>query len=358
MKRIERIIIAIFFVATSLAAVSASDQQNDISFNPNRNGSSDTSQAIQAQDEERVTVGTNLVSVNVSVTAQGGKSVKGLTRDQFEVFDDNVRQRIAFFSAEDAPSTIGIVYDMHPSTMERTQATLRALKQFVQTLRAEDNFFIVAFNERGSLILDFIPTLDQVQTNLPLGPPKGPTSLYDAVYLAAGKIHASTHPKRALLIISDGQDHNSQRSYTEVRNRVRGFDVQIYSISLDNPASDITGMNTDRWVFEDVTGRMGRRALLMNTEAGLGQAVLAELAKVSGGTAYVPEARSDRELIGICTQIALELRQQYAIGFYPTDAKASAKWHRLRIRVRPLDRSQGSMTLSYREGYQLPVQRR
>jgi Ca-activated chloride channel homolog len=350
------LIIAMIFVATSFSAGSVVAQRESSSSALNQQGGVATS--VAAQDEERVTVGTNLVSVNVSVTGSGGKYVGGLTRDQFEVLDDGVRQQIAFFSAEDAPSTIGIIYDMHPSTMERTAATLRALKQFVQTLRREDNFFIVAFNERGSLVLDFIPTLEQVQTNLPLGPPKGPTSLYDAVYLAAGKIRESTQPKRALLIISDGEDHNSERSYTEVRNRIRGFDVQIYSISIDNPADAASGVNSDRWVFEDVTGRTGRRALLANAEAAFGHAVLEELARVSGGTAYFPEARSDRELIGICTQIAFELRRQYAIGFYPTDRTSAAKWHRLRIRVRPLDGSRGRLALSYREGYQLTPQRR
>ncbi|MBV9211793.1 MAG: VWA domain-containing protein [Acidobacteria bacterium] len=304
----------------------------------------------QSQEDE-VAVGTNLVSVNVTVTGSNGKSVSGLKREQFEVFDDNEKQQIAFFSAENAPTTFGIVYDMHPSTVERSTATLRALKQFTRTLRTEDDFFIVAFNERGSLSLDFIPTLEQVQTNLPMGQPKGAASLYDAVYMAAGKIRESRNPKRALLIISDGLDHNSRSSYREMRDRIRGFDVQIYSIRIDDSA------NTNRWAFEDVTRRTGRRTF-EKAETAMGSAALAELAKASGGTAYFPEAAGERELAAICTQIALELRQQYAIGFYPTDATGGARWHRLRLRVIPSDESQGRLTLSYREGYQSFAQRR
>lgn len=304
----------------------------------------------QAQEEE-VAVGTHLVSVNVTVTGSNGKYVSGLRREQFEVFDDNAKQQIAFFSAENAPTTFGIVYDMHPSTVERSTATLRALKQFTRTLRPEDDFFIVAFNERGSLVLDFIPTLEQVQTNLPMGQPQGAASLYDAVFMAAGKIRASQNPKRALLIISDGEDHNSRSSYKELRNRISGFDVQIYTIGIDDSPNNKSA-KSDRWTYEDLTRRTGRRTLA-NAEAAMGRAVLEELSKASGGTAYFPETTGERELAGICTQIALELRQQYAIGFYPTDTTSAAQWHRLRINVRPPDQSQGRLALSYREGYQI-----
>ncbi len=331
MKRIAQSIIALLFITVFVSAQS------------------------QAQDEE-VAVGTNLVSVNVTVTGSNGKYVSGLKREQFEVFDDNQKQQITFFSAVDAPTTFGIVYDMHPSTIERSTATLRALKQFTRTLRTEDDFFIVAFNERGSLVLDFIPTLEQVQTNLPLGQPKGAASLYDAVYMAAGKIRASRNPKRALLIISDGLDHNSRSSYEELRDRIRGFDVQIYSIRIDDSVNSGT-TNADGWAFEDVTRRTGRRNF-EKAETEMGSAALAELAKASGGTAYFPETSGERELAGICTQIALELRQQYAISFYPTDMASEAKWHRLRIRVLTSDKSRDRLTLSYREGYQSTPQLR
>ena len=355
MKRIAQAIVTPLFIATPLVAGNSIPENH--SSRRNHNDDHLTSTANQIQDEEKVTIGTNLVSVNVTVTEPGGKYVRGLSRDQFEVFDDNVRQQIAFFSAEDAPITFGIVYDMHPSTLERSTATLRALKQFVRTLRSEDNFFIIAFNERGSLVLDFIPTLEQVQTNLPMGKPKGPASLYDAVYLAAGRLRESKITKRALLIISDGEDHNSRRSYKELRNRIRGFDVQIYAIGIDDSPNN-SSTNSDRWAYEDLTRRTGRRTLLLNPEASLGGAVLDELARTSGGTAYFPETTSERELTGICRQIATEIHQQYAIGFYPTDMASGAKWHRLRIRVRPLDGSQGRLALSYREGYQSFAQRK
>jgi hypothetical protein len=134
-----------------------------------------------------------------------------------------------------------------------------------------------------------------------------------------------------------------------LRNRFREFDAQIYTIGIANPAMDqFAGYR--RWVFEDFTRQTGSRSFLLNAEAALGRAVLGEMARVSGGTAYTPESESEPELTGICTQIALELREQYTIGFYPGDL-TSKKWHRIKVRVNPSE-SSSSFALSYRKGYQ------
>lgn len=156
-------------------------------------------------------------------------------------------------------------------------------------------------------------------------------------------------PKRALLIISDGQDHNSRSNYRQLRNRLSAFDVQIYAIDLP----DSQNYYANSWTFEDLSQNRSQRRLLQNAEAAFGRAVLDELSRVTGGTAYFPEARSDRELIGICTQIALEMRQQYAVGFYPTENADHSKPHTLRITVRRQDRPQNRLTVSYRRTYQL-----
>jgi VWFA-related protein len=310
--------------------------------------------SLRAQENDQVRIGTNLVSVNVSVNNRSGSYVGGLSREQFQLFDNDVQQRIAFFSAEDSPSIIGIVYDMHPSTSEHTRARLESLKLFVKTLRAEDRFFIVAFNEDGSLVLDFIPNQEQVETHLARGTGKGPNSLYDAVFLAAGKIRESQLPKRALLVISDGTDHNSERGYKDLSDRLREFDVQVYAIMLPPliTGGPIAG-NDYRWEFEDLSSPNGRRPLLADSDIVFGRAVFDELARITGGTAFFPEARTDRELLGICTQIGLELRRQYTLGFYPTDSAEGTVRHRLSIKFQPANRSQVGYVLSHRTTYQL-----
>lgn len=299
--------------------------------------------------EERIVTGINLVSVNVIVTERNGKYVKGLGRDQFEVFDENVKQQILHFSAEAGPVSLGIVCEIHNATPEKTRAMLTALKQFTRGLRNDDDFFFAAFGTLGSMTTDFVPAADQVLDHLAAVRPGGSSSLYDAVYAAANRLRKARNLKKALLIVSDGQDDNSRTSYDRLRNRLREFDVQIYAIGIANPATDqFAGYG--RWVFEDVTRQTGRRPFLLNTEASMGRAVLAEMARVSGGTTYVPESENEPELVGICAQIALELREQYTIGFYPTQQAANKDWHRIRVQVNT-GRNSNGLVLSYRQGY-------
>lgn len=299
--------------------------------------------------DETVVVSSNLVTVNVIVTDNKGRYVTGLKPEQFSIYDENAKQKIAHFSVGAAPVSIGIVFEVHTSTPERVAGVLAALKQFVATLGEHDNYFFTAYSADGSLTTEFIPSASQVIEHLSVVKPDGPSALYDVLYFAAGRLRQSNNLKRTLLVISDGQDDRSKHSYTELRNRLREFDAQIYTIGISDPAMDqFAGYR--RWMFEDFTRQTGRRSFLLNAEAALGRAVLGEMARVSGGTTYSPERENEPELTGICTQIALELREQYTLGFYPGDL-TSGKWHRLKVRI---EREQGSgLSLSYRKGYQL-----
>jgi Ca-activated chloride channel family protein len=300
--------------------------------------------------EESVLVTTNLVTVNVIVTDNSGRYVKGLKSDQFSIYDENARQKIAHFSVGAAPVSIGIVYEIHTASPSHVSAMLAALKQFVSALGERDNFFFTAYSSNGSVTSEFIPAANQIIEHLSVVKPGGPSALYDVVYSAAGRLRQSNNLKRALLVISDGRDDHSDHSYNELRTRLREFDAQIYTIGIADQAIDqVAGYR--RWVFEDFTRQTGRRSFLLNSEAAMGRAVLGELARVSGGTTYVPESESELELTGICSQIARELREQYTLGFYPSDS-TSKKWHRIEVRVDPLQSSSG-LSLSYRNGYQL-----
>lgn len=298
--------------------------------------------------EEKIVTGIDLVSVNVVVTDRSGKYVKGLNSAQFEVFDEKVKQRIAHFSDEAAPVSLGIVCEVHNSTPAKTRAMLTALKQFTRGLGTDDDFFFMAFGSQGSVASDFVPTADQVLEHLANVKPGGPASLYDAVYLAADRLRKSRHLKRTLLIVSDGEDENSRTSYQELRNRLRDFDLQIYAIGIANPSSD-QRPSLGVWVYEDLTRPTGRRPFIANTETASGRAVLAEMARVSGGATYYPENENEPELVGIFAQISLELRHQYTIGFYPTGQSAKKEWHKIEVRANAQDSRQ--LVLSYRQGY-------
>lgn len=298
--------------------------------------------------EEQIVTGINLVSVNVIVTDRNGRYLRGLNREQFEVFDEKVKQQIAHFSDESAPVSIGIVCELHNSTPVKTRAMLTALKQFTRGLERDDDFFFMAFGIQSGVASDFVPTSDQALGHLASVRTGGPASLYDAVYVAADRLRKSRNLKKVLLIISDGEDENSHTSFKELRNRLRDFDVQIYAIGIANPSVDQRS-SLGAWVYEDVTRPTGRRPFIPNAETAIGRAVLAEMARVSSGATYFPETENEPELASIFAQISLELRNQYTIGFYPTDQRSIKDWHKIQVRVNAANSRQ--LGLSYRRGY-------
>jgi Ca-activated chloride channel homolog len=273
----------------------------------------------------QIVLGVGVVNVIVSVTDPYGRFVTGLGKDHFDVFDDKVKQQIAHFTDEDSPVSLGIVYDVSGSMKERIARSVKALRRFIETSHDDDDFFLIGFNDRAKLVQDFTPSGDQVISHLMFVQPKGSTALYDAAYLAVEKVAQGRHTKKALLIISDGQDNNSRYTYKELRNRVKEADVQIYAIGITDPASD--------------------------SLAGFGRGVLEEITRMTGGRAFFPNAYNEPELVEICTRIALELRHQYSIGFYPTDMTSEAKWHKVQVKVNP-PKGLGRLSLTYREGYQ------
>ncbi len=287
----------------------------------------DTAKQVQNKDKRdgMVQIGTNLVSMTISVTDPYGRFVTGLSKEHFEIFDEKVKQQIDLFTDEDSPVSIGVIYDVSGSMKERIARSVRAVKRFIETSHDDDDFFLIGFNDRAKLVHDFTTSGDQLVSHLMFVQPKGSTALYDAAYLGVEKVGQGRHKKKALLIISDGQDNNSRYTYKELRNRVKEADVQIYAIGITDPYSD--------------------------SLAGFGRSVLEEITRMTGGRAFFPNAYNEPELIEICTRIALELRHQYSIGFYPSDTTSEAKWRRLQVKVNP-PKGLGRLSVNYKDGYQ------
>jgi Ca-activated chloride channel family protein len=290
-----------------------------------RTTASKTGDTKSQKPKDDIRIGTAIVNVTVSVTDPYGRFVTGLGKDHFELFDDKVKQQIAHFTDDDAPVSLGIVYDVSGSMKERVGRSIRALRRFIETSHADDDFFLIGFNDRAKLVQDFTTSGDSILGHLLFASPHGSTALYDAAYIAVEKVQQGRQSKKALLIISDGQDNNSRYTYKELRNRVKEADVQIYAIGITDPAND--------------------------TLAGFGRSVLEEITRMTGGRAFFPNAYNEPELVEICTRIALELRHQYSVGFYPTDIQSEAKWHKVQVKVNP-PRGLGRLSLSYRDGYQ------
>ncbi len=272
-----------------------------------------------------VKIKTDLVTLTLTVTDLYGRYVSGLTRKAFSVVDNDTPQEITFFSDSDAPVSIGILFDVSGSMSgEKIGKARKALERFVATSHPSDEYFLIAFNKRAQLLLDRTRDGEAVLQKLTLVEPKHNTALYDAVYLGIEKVTRGSHQKRALLIISDGQDNASRYNFGEVRRLMKESDVVTYAVGI-----------MDRG---DVGSMLGMQ----------GQAFLDELTSVTGGKSFYPQ--SDVEMDEIFERIALELRHQYSIGYTPKDFEPNGKWRKVKVKVKP-PRGLPRLTVRSREGY-------
>jgi Ca-activated chloride channel family protein len=275
--------------------------------------------------EGPVKVKTDLVSLTLTVTDLYGRYVSGLTKKAFTVIDNNEEQEITFFSDKDAPVSLGVIFDVSGSMSgEKIAKARKALERFIATSHPSDEYFLIAFNNRAQLLLDRTRDGDAVLRKLTLVNPRENTALYDAVYLGVDKVTRGAHQKRALLIISDGQDNASRYNFGEVRRLMKESDVVTYAVGIlgGGDASSMLGMQ--------------------------GQAFLDELTSVSGGKSFYPQ--TDVEMDEIFERIALELRHQYTVGYTPKDFQPDGKWRRVKVKVKP-PRGLPRLTVRSREGY-------
>ncbi|HEY0458287.1 MAG TPA: VWA domain-containing protein [Pyrinomonadaceae bacterium] len=297
-----------------------------------------------AQADDTIRVETNLVTVNVAVTDKSGKYIKGLKREDFEVWDNRAKQPIDTFSAEDVPVSFGIVYDLHPTTDERRKIVLDALRQFTKDLKPKDNFFVTVFNERGSLTTDFVPNPEQIDANLTDIKPATPNSLYDAIFAASAKVREQRNTKQVLLVLTDGADESSDHSLKELRNHLRSVNLPVYSVSFarDNQRQQVG--------FYDLYRTTGKQTLGAIETSQLNSAALAEISKSSGGQNFDRAVQNRYLLFGVFKKVQGEVENQYVIGFYP-DA-TDGKWRKLKITVK--NTGVKKYRLSNRKGYLSP----
>lgn len=333
------IVLALSFILVCLAWVSAQQntpQQGSESKQGQEAKTSPQSQSQQSPQRPTTRPGegtqkpptevlnTEVVSLTITVTDPYNRLVTGLDKQHFEVYEDKVKQEIAYFSDDDVPVSLGIVFDVSGSMKGKLDRARDALKAFIQTSHNDDDFFLVGFNQRANLLAEFTDG-DTLSNKLHLVDPKGQTAVYDAVYLGIEKVKQGRHDKRAILLISDGQDNSSRYTYGELRKLLKEAGVQIYCIGIVEMGGGAGG------------------ALDMQ-----GQGILEEIAQVTGGKAFFP--RTAAELEDQTTRIALELRHQYSIGYMPTNVKKDGQWHKIKVNVKQ-PRGLPTLKVQHKEGY-------
>jgi Ca-activated chloride channel family protein len=278
-----------------------------------------------------IRVDTTLVLIPVSVTDPMSRFVTGLDKENFKLSEDKVDQEITQFSSEDAPLSVGVVFDTSGSMGAKLQKSRQAVAQFMKTANPQDEFFLVEFSDRPELVQTFTTQTEEVQNRLTFTQAKGRTALLDGVYLAMNQMKKAHNPRKAILIISDGGDNSSRYTETEVKNAVREADVQIYAIGI----------------FEPVMSR-GRTAEEMS-----GPALLAEMAEQTGGRHFAVDNLA--ELPDVAAKIGIELRNQYLLGYSPKNATRDGKYRRVQVK---LVKTTGlpQLRAMFRTGYYAPTQ--
>lgn len=302
-----------------------------------------TFSSVSSAQDEPIRVETNLVTVNVAVTDKSGNYIKGLKKENFEIWDNRIKQPIDTFSAENVPVSFGIVYDLHPTTDGRTRIVLEAMRQFTKNLKEKDNFFVTVFNERGSLTTDFVPNTEQIDANLTDIKPATPNSLYDAIFAASEKIRERRDMKQVLLVLSDGEDKSSHHSLKELRTHLRSVNLPVYVVSFGGENHRLIG-------YYDLYRSNGRQTLGALETSRINTAALDEIIKSSGGQTFDRTMQNSYLLSGVFKKVQSEVESQYVIGFYPDEA--DGKWHKLKLKVN--NPTGKKYKLSNRKGYLSP----
>jgi len=266
---------------------------------------------------------TLVINVPVTVTDPGGRYVTGLEQANFEVYEDKVKQNIQFFNDSDQPVSIGIIFDISGSMKSRINRAHEALMKFVDASHDEDDFFLVAFNSGAKVIRDFTTDGHGIANALTLVEPKGSTALYDAAYIGVEKVRQGRHNRKAIIIISDGQDNSSRYTYNELRKIIKEADVQVYALGITDFGG---GSSVD---FE-------------------GQSILEEITRTTGGRAFFPNTPLDLE--DSITRIALELRHQYSLGYVPQNSTHDGRYRKIRVVINP-PKGLPRLYVSAKEGY-------
>jgi Ca-activated chloride channel family protein len=287
-------------------------------------------QPSETTPRSNIRVDTTLVLIPVTVTDPLNRFVTGLERENFRLYEDKAEQKLLQFSSEDAPLSVGLVFDCSGSMSNKLDRSRKAVAQFFRTANPEDEFFLVQFNDRPELVLPFTTSLEEIQNRLTFTQAKGRTALLDGVYLALHQMKKARNPRKALLIISDGGDNSSRYTESEIKNLVREADVQIYAIGI----------------FEPISSR-GRTA-----EELAGPGLLQEIAEQTGGRHFPVENLN--ELPDIAAKIGIELRNQYLLGYTPSNQERDGRYRRVTVKlVQP--RGLPPLRAFWRLGYYAPT---
>jgi Ca-activated chloride channel homolog len=259
---------------------------------------------------QSVHIDVDLALVNVTVTDPHDRLVSGLLPKNFHVFENNVEQEIQYFSSEDGPISIGVIFDLSGSMGNKVGKSKAAALQFLKTANPQDEFFLVGFSDHAELMSTFTNSVEDLQSRIVSASAKGSTALLDAIYLGLSEMRTARNAKRALLIISDGGDNHSRYRENDIKRMARESDTQLYAVGMFDPLESRSG------TLEELNG----------------PSLLTEVTELTGGRAF--DVENLNQLPDITAKIGAELRNQYILGYRPSNKSHDARWRKIKITLR------------------------
>jgi Ca-activated chloride channel family protein len=270
----------------------------------------------------------DLVLVPITVTDPMNRLVTGLEQQDFQIYENNGQQTIWSFACEDAPVSIGIIFDLSGSMNSKLMRARESILQFIKTANPQDEFFVIGFNDRPELIEDFTDSVEKIQARLATVHAERRTALLDAIYFGIAKMKDASHQRKALLVVSDGGDNRSRYTEGEVRAAVREADVEIYSIGIFDAYAPTPEERSGPQLLEDISSSTGGRMFRVDDVD---------------------------EMSDIAEKISTELRNQYVIGYKPRNLSRDGKWRKVKVKVNPPP-GLPPLTVYARTGYYAPLQ--
>jgi len=253
-------------------------------------------------------VDVDLVLVPVTITDPMNRTVTGLDKENFTIYEGKDQMEIRHFSSEDAPVSIGVIFDMSGSMVSKIERAREAVMEFFKTANPQDEFFMITFSDRPEQVSDFTSSVEDIQGKLVYTVPKGRTALLDAIYLGVNKMRKAKYEKKAILIISDGGDNHSRYTEGEIKSLVKEADVLIYAIGI-----------YDHY--------------FPTQEEQMGPALLSDISDLTGGRTFTIDNPND--LADVAEKIGIELRNQYVLGYRPKTPAHDGKWRKIRVKLLP-----------------------
>ena len=315
--RVPAVSLGVLFAISALAQIPAT-------ITPRQRPASQSEQSRQTV----LRVDSSLVVIPTWVTTADGASVTTLDRENFRVIEDNVEQPIAYFNKDDAPLSIGLLFDTSGSMRNKMDKASESAAAFFRTANSEDEFFLVEFNDRAKLTIPFTPDSGEIYSRIAATKPSGRTSLLDAIQVAVKQMKKARHSRKAIVIISDGGDNWSWHTARQIRGELLESDVQLYAMGIFDAELDSRSPAENRH----------------------GPALLEELAGQTGGRHYPVGNLND--LPAISAKIGNDLRNEYLLGYYPAESR-DGKYRHVKVTL-ALPDNMPPLRANYRRGYYAP----